>query len=62
MAEFDFEYLSFKSLSALMMELISELVNSDRFFFDIGLPLRYKIASTLVTSSTSGNFLGIISA
>ena len=39
------------------MELISALVISERFFFDIGLPLRYRIASTLVTSSISGKFL-----
>ena len=47
---------------AEIMELISELVISERFFFDMGLPLRYKTASTLVTKFISVNFLVIRSA
>ena len=47
---------------AWLIELMSALVISARIFFDIGLPLRYRIASTLVTSSISGNFLVIRSA
>ena len=53
MADFVFEYFSFNSLIALITELISVLVISERFLFDIGLPLRYRIASTLVTRSIS---------
>ncbi len=42
---------------ALIIELISELVISERFFLEIGLPFRYKTASTFVTSSIFGDFL-----
>ena len=52
-AEFGFEYLFFRSLIASFIELISELVISERSFFVIGLPLRYRTASTLVTRSIS---------
>lgn len=61
MAEFVFEYFSFNSYNALVIELISVLVISERFFFDMGLPLRYRTASTLVTISISGKFLVILS-
>ncbi len=53
MAEFGFEYLFFRSLIASLIELISELVISERSFFVIGLPFRYRTASTLVTRSIS---------
>ena len=39
-ADFVFEYFSFNSFNALSIEVISELVISERLFFDIGLPLR----------------------
>ena len=52
-AEFGFEYLFFRSLIASFIELISELVISERSFFVIGLPFRYRTASTLVTRSIS---------
>ena len=39
-AEFVFEYFPFNSFNALLIELISVLVISERFFFDIGLALR----------------------
>ena len=58
-ADFEFAYFSFNSFSALFIELISVFIISERVFFVIGLPLRYKIASTLVTISISGNFLVI---
>ena len=51
-ADFVFEYFSFNSLNAFSIELISALVISERFFFDIGLPLRYRTASSLVTKLT----------
>ena len=56
-ADFEFAYFSFNSSSALIIELISELIISERFFFEIGLPFRYKTASTLVTKSISTDFL-----
>ena len=52
-AEFGLEYLIFRSLIAALIELISELVISERSFFVIGLPFRYRTASTLVTKSIS---------
>ena len=48
-AEFGSEYLFFRSLIASLIELISELVISERSFFVIGLPFKYRTASTLVT-------------
>ena len=39
-AEFGLEYLLFRSLIASFIELISELVISERSFFDIGLPFK----------------------
>jgi len=47
------EYLFFRSLIASLIELISELVISERSFFVIGLPFKYRTASTLVTISIS---------
>tara|TARA_Y100001968_G_scaffold144970_1_gene132392 strand:- start:543 stop:677 length:135 start_codon:yes stop_codon:yes gene_type:complete len=41
------------------MELISALVISERSFFDIGLPFKYKTASILVMSFISAKFLVI---
>ena len=52
-AEFGLEYLLLRSLIASFMEFISELVISDRTFFVIGLPFKYRTASTLVTRSIS---------
>ena len=52
-AEFGLEYLVFKSLMASLTELISELVISERSLFVIGLPFKYRTASTLVTRSIS---------
>ena len=52
-ADFGFEYLIFRSLIASLIELISELVISERSFFVIGLPLKYRTASILVTRSIS---------
>ena len=52
-AELGFEYLFFRSLIASLIELISELVISERSFFVTGLPFKYRIASTLVTRSIS---------
>ena len=52
-AEFWLEYLFFRSLIASFIELISELVISERSFFVIGLPFKYRTASTLVTRSIS---------
>ncbi len=60
-ADFALEYFIFNSLIALIIELISELVISERLFFEIGLPLRYKTASTLVTKSISVVFEEITS-
>ena len=56
-AEFGLEYLLFRSLIASFIELMSELVISERSFFVIGLPLKYRTASTLVTRSISVNDL-----
>jgi len=50
-AELGLEYLFFRSLSASFIKLISELVISERSFFVIGLPFKYRTASTLVTRS-----------
>jgi len=52
-AELGLEYLFFRSLIALFIEFISELVISERSFFVIGLPFKYRTASTLVTRSIS---------
>ena len=52
-AELGSEYLIFRSLIASFIELMSELVISDRSFFVIGLPFKYRTASTLVTRSIS---------
>ena len=52
-AELGLEYLFFRSLIASFIELISELVISERSFFVIGLPFKYRTASTLVTRSIS---------
>jgi len=52
-AEFGLEYLFFKTLIASFIKLIFDLVISERFFFVIGLPFRYRTASTLVTRSIS---------
>ena len=41
------------ALSAWFIEFISELVISERSFFVIGLPFKYRTASTLVTRSIS---------
>ena len=40
MADLELEYLFFKSLIASFIELISELVISERSFFVIGLPFK----------------------
>ena len=52
-ADFGFEYLIFRSLIASLIELISELIISESSFFVIGLPFKYRTASTLVTRSIS---------
>ncbi len=39
-AEFGLEYLIFRSLIASFIELISDLVSSERSFLDIGLPFK----------------------
>ena len=39
-AEFWLEYLFFRSLIASFIELISELVSSERSFLEIGLPFK----------------------
>ena len=52
-AELGWEYLFFRSLIASFIELISELVISERSFFVIGMPFKYRTASTLVTRSIS---------
>ena len=54
-AELGWEYLLFRSLIASFIELISELVISERSFFVIGLPFKYRTASILVTRSISDN-------
>jgi len=54
-AELGLEYLFVRSLIASFIELISELVISERSFFVIGLPFKYRTASTLVTRSISDN-------
>ena len=55
MDELGLEYLFFRYLIASFIELISELVISDRSFFVTGLPFKYRTASTLVTRSISDN-------
>ena len=52
-AELELEYLFFRSLIASFIELISEFVISERSFFVIGLPFKYRIASILVTRPIS---------
>jgi len=52
-AELGLEYLFLRSLIASFIELISELIISERSFFVIGLPFKYRTASTLVTRSIS---------
>ena len=52
-AELSLEYLFFSSLIASFIELISDLVISESSLFVIGLPFRYRTASTLVTRSMS---------
>ena len=52
-AEFGLEYLFLSALIASFIELISELVISEISFFVIGLPFKYRTASTLVTRSIS---------
>jgi len=52
-AELGLEYLFFRSLIASFIEFISELVISERSFFVIGLPFKYRTASILVTRSIS---------
>ena len=52
-AELGLEYLFLRSLIASFIEFISELVISERSFFVIGLPFKYRTASTLVTRSIS---------
>ena len=39
-ADFGLEYLFFRSLIASFIDLISELVSSERSFLDIGLPFK----------------------
>ena len=56
-AEFGLEYLLFRTLIASFIEFISELVISERSFFVIGLPFKYRTASTLVTISISIGWL-----
>ena len=50
-ADLGFEYLIFRSLIASLIELISESVISESSFLVIGLPFKYRTASTLVTRS-----------
>ena len=52
-AEFGLEYLFFSSFTASFIKLISVSIISARSFFVIGLPFRYRTASTLVTRSIS---------
>jgi hypothetical protein len=54
-AEFELQYLFLRSLIASFIELISELVISERSFLVIGLPFKYRTASTFVTSSILDN-------
>ena len=54
-AEFGLEYLFLRSLIASLIELISELVISERSFLVIGLPFKYRTASTFVTNSILEN-------
>ena len=54
-ADFGFEYLIFRSLIASLIELISELAISESSLFFIGLPFKYRTASTLVTRSILDN-------
>ena len=54
-AELGLEYLFLRSLIASFIEFISELVISERSFFVIGLPFKYRTASTFVTSSILDN-------
>jgi len=54
-AELGLEYLFFRSFIASFIELISELVISERSFLVIGLPFKYRTASTFVTSSMLDN-------
>ena len=61
-AEFGWEYLIFRSLIASLIELISELVISERSLFVIGLPFKYRTASTFVTRSISDFGLVVNSA
>jgi hypothetical protein len=61
-ADLGVEYLFFRSLIASFIELISEFVISERSFFVIGLPFKYRTASTLVTRSISDSCLVIGSA
>ena len=56
-AELGVEYLFLRSLIASFIELISELVISERSFLVIGLPFKYRTASTLVTRSILDNAL-----
>jgi len=56
-AELGLEYLFFRSLIASLIALIAELVISERSFFVIGLPFKYRTASILVTRSISDNAL-----
>ena len=56
-AELSLEYLFFSSLIASFIELISDLVISESSLFVIGLPFRYRTASTLVTRSISDSSL-----
>ena len=58
-AELGLEYLFFRSLIASFIELISELVISERSFFVIGLPFKYSTASILVTRAISDSCLVI---
>ena len=52
-AELGLEYLFFRSFIASFIELISELVISERSLFVMGLPFKYRTASILVTRSIS---------
>ena len=52
-ADVGLEYLFFRFLIASFIELISELIISESSLFVIGLPFKYRTASTLVTRSIS---------
>ena len=56
-AELGLEYLFLRSLITSFIEFISELVISESSFFVIGLPFKYRTASTFVTRSISESFL-----